>query len=101
MANKTMSPSEGITAGQIGKLQELLGAALRKSGFRSEPVQQVLQGDGADKADHQEGHDAEDDDLQPEVRSAKGGRQARECAAADCTGVKSSSRNSSDSCEGV
>lgn len=46
MANKTMSPSEGITAGQVGKLQELLGAALRKSGLQNEPVQQVLQGAG-------------------------------------------------------
>jgi hypothetical protein len=43
---KVLTPSEGITAGQIGKFQELLGAALRKSGLKSEPVQRVLQGDG-------------------------------------------------------
>ncbi len=38
VANQTMTPSEGITAGQIGKFQEILGAALRKSGFKAEPV---------------------------------------------------------------
>ena len=40
---KIMTPSEGITAGQIGKIQELLGASLRKSGLQSEPVQQALE----------------------------------------------------------
>ncbi|MDZ4205628.1 MAG: hypothetical protein U1C12_00200 [Patescibacteria group bacterium] len=40
-----MTPST-ITAGQIGKLQELLGAALRKSNFHSEPIQQVLETQG-------------------------------------------------------
>jgi len=40
---KTMTPSETtITAGQIGKIQEVLGAALRKSGLLSEPTQQVV-----------------------------------------------------------
>ena len=44
---KIMTPSEtGITTGQIGKIQEVLGAALRKSGFQSEPVQQVLETQG-------------------------------------------------------
>lgn len=45
---QVMTPSKNpITPGQIGKIQELLGARLRKSGFPSEPVQQVLalQGD--------------------------------------------------------
>ena len=36
-----MTPSE-ITSGEIGKIQELLGAALRKSGLQNEPTQQVL-----------------------------------------------------------
>jgi len=40
---KTMSPSETITAGQIGKIQEILGAALRKSNLQSNPTQQVLE----------------------------------------------------------
>ena len=41
---KTVTPSEAlITAGQIGKIQELLGAGLRKSRLLSEPVQQVLE----------------------------------------------------------
>lgn len=39
---KTVTPST-ITQGQIGKIQELLGAGLRKSGFSCEPVQQVLE----------------------------------------------------------
>ncbi|MFH1472871.1 MAG: hypothetical protein ABIF06_00430 [bacterium] len=43
---KTMTPSESITAGQIGKIQEILGAGLRKSGFQSEPVQMVLETQG-------------------------------------------------------
>lgn len=37
----TMSPS--ITAGQIGKIQELLSAGLRKSELQSESVQQVIE----------------------------------------------------------
>lgn len=41
---KIMTPSEStITSGQIGKIQEILGAALRKSGLWSESVQQVLE----------------------------------------------------------
>ena len=44
---KTMTPSEqSITAGQIGKIQELLGAGLRKSGLQSEPTQVVLETQG-------------------------------------------------------
>lgn len=42
---ETMSPSS-ITAGQIGKFQELLGAGLRKSGLLSDPSQQVLETQG-------------------------------------------------------
>ena len=45
---KSMTPSEisSITAGQIGKFQELLGAALRKSDLPSAPVQEVLERQG-------------------------------------------------------
>ena len=47
MATKPMTPSgKTITAGQIGKIQELLGAALRKSNLLSEPVQQMLASEG-------------------------------------------------------
>ncbi|MDP3763101.1 MAG: hypothetical protein Q8Q92_00340 [bacterium] len=42
---KSMTPSE-ITSGQIGKVQEILGAGLRKSGLPSEPTQQVLETQG-------------------------------------------------------
>lgn len=45
METKTMSPST-ITAGQIGKIQELLSAGLRKSELQSEPVQQVIETQG-------------------------------------------------------
>ena len=49
---KVVSPSaSSITPGQVGKLQELLGAALRKSGLQSEPTQQVLERDGGALAD--------------------------------------------------
>jgi hypothetical protein len=41
------SATNPVTAGQIGKLQDLLGAALRKSGLQSEPTQQVLESQGA------------------------------------------------------
>lgn len=47
---KTMSPS-GITAGQIGKFQELLAARLRKSELSSEFVQQTLESHGDAIAD--------------------------------------------------
>ncbi len=40
-----MTPST-ITAGQIGKLQELLGAGLRKSGIPSEATQTVIEQQG-------------------------------------------------------
>lgn len=47
-----MTPSAGlITAGQIGKFQELLGARLRKSSLQSELVQQVLASQGDAVAD--------------------------------------------------
>jgi hypothetical protein len=39
---KTMTPSEGISSGQIGQIQDRLGTALRTSGLQSDPVQQVL-----------------------------------------------------------
>lgn len=42
-----VTPSEnGITAGQIGKVCDLLTAALRKSGLQNEPTQQVLEHQG-------------------------------------------------------
>ena len=49
---KAVTPSEStsITAGQIGKVQELLGAALRKSGLLSNPTQQVLEHQGDELA---------------------------------------------------
>ena len=49
---KAVTPSEStsITAGQIGKVQELLGAALRKSGLPSSPTQQVLEHQGDELA---------------------------------------------------
>ncbi len=40
-----------ITAGQIGKVCDLLTAALRKSGLQSEPMQQVLESQGGALAD--------------------------------------------------
>ena len=44
---KVMTPSvDTITAGQIGKIQELLGAGLRKSGLLSEPTQNVIEQQG-------------------------------------------------------
>lgn len=51
---ETMSPSEvasTITAGQIGKAQELVGAALRKSNLPSDPTQKVLEAHGGELAD--------------------------------------------------
>lgn len=42
---KSMTPSL-MTAGQIGKIQELVGAGLRKANLPSEPVQQVLETQG-------------------------------------------------------
>lgn len=42
MASKTRTPSKGITAGQIGQIQDRIGTALRKSGFQADLVQQVL-----------------------------------------------------------
>lgn len=41
----TMSPST-ITAGQIGKIQELLSAGLRKSELHSEPIQKIIETQG-------------------------------------------------------
>jgi len=48
MSTKTSTPSKPITEGQIGKVQELLGAALRKhaSEFTSETVQLVVSQEG-------------------------------------------------------
>lgn len=49
---KTMTPSDvAITAGQIGKVQEILGARLRKSGLPSNLVQEVLMNQGDAVAD--------------------------------------------------
>ncbi len=42
---RTVTPS-GISQGQIGKIQELLGAGLRKSGLSGEPVQQIIEHQG-------------------------------------------------------
>ena len=41
-----MSPSTKITESQIGKIQELLGAGLRKSGLQSKPTQIVIEQQG-------------------------------------------------------
>ena len=48
MSKKTSTPSKPVTEGQIGKVQELLGAALRKhaSEFPSETVQLVVSQEG-------------------------------------------------------
>lgn len=46
-----MESHDPITAGQIGKLQDLIGAALRKSDLQNEPVQQVLEQQGAQVID--------------------------------------------------
>lgn len=43
---KTMTPSESITQSQIGKIQELLAAGLRKAQLQQEPVQQVIETQG-------------------------------------------------------
>ena len=49
---QVVSPSvNSITAGQIGKVCDLLTAALRKSGLQSEPMQQVLESQGGALAD--------------------------------------------------
>lgn len=45
----TMTPSaesEAMTAGQIGKIQDLLGAGLRKAGLQSGPTQRVIEHQG-------------------------------------------------------
>lgn len=39
---QTVTPSD-ITSGQIGKIQEILGAGLRKAGLPSDAVQQVIE----------------------------------------------------------
>lgn len=44
MAEKIMTPS--ITAGQIGKIQEILGAGLRKSGLSSKSIQLIIETQG-------------------------------------------------------
>src|SRR3989344_101403 len=49
---QTVTPSENtVTAGQIGKLQELLAARLRKSELRSAAVQKALEDNGDAIAD--------------------------------------------------
>lgn len=54
--NNIMSPSVSeITVGQIGKLQEILAARLRKSGLQSDAVQQVLENQGNEVADEMVG----------------------------------------------
>lgn len=42
MASTTMTPSQPISAGQIGQIQDRLGTALRMSGLQHDPMQQVL-----------------------------------------------------------
>lgn len=42
----SMTPSRMITAGQIGKIQELLGAGLRKANFLSSSIQQIIETQG-------------------------------------------------------
>lgn len=44
---ESMSPSETITPGQIGKIQELLGAGLRKAGLQKDPTQLMIKIQGA------------------------------------------------------
>jgi hypothetical protein len=46
MTSVVTPSNDSITAGQIGKVQDLLAAALRKSGLLSEPVQTVLETQG-------------------------------------------------------
>lgn len=41
-----MTPSKTITAQQIGKIQGILGSALRKSRLPSGPTQQVIEHSG-------------------------------------------------------
>ena len=48
---QTMTPSEAMTAGQIGKIQDLLGAGLRKAGLLSKSTQQVIETQGGPLAD--------------------------------------------------
>src|SRR3989344_2102144 len=46
-----MTPQAIMTTGQIGKIQELLGAGLRKAELQSEPVQEVLEHRGGKLAE--------------------------------------------------
>ncbi len=46
MVSKTRTPSECISAGQIGQIQDRIGTALRMSGLHNDQVQQVLQTKG-------------------------------------------------------
>lgn len=46
-----MTPSESISAGQIGKIQELLGAGLRKADLLNDATQQVIETQGGPLAD--------------------------------------------------
>lgn len=50
MAN-AVTPSENISIAKVGKLQELLGAALRKSGIPDEPSQTVIETQGKELVD--------------------------------------------------
>ena len=43
---ETMTPSESMTSGQIGKIQELLGAGLRKADLPGDATQEVLENQG-------------------------------------------------------
>lgn len=45
-----MTPSKPIAEGQIGKINDLLSAKLRKSGMQSDPIQQVLEHQGGQLA---------------------------------------------------
>jgi hypothetical protein len=42
----TVTPSEAMTTGQIGKICDLLTAALRKAGLQNGPVQQIIETQG-------------------------------------------------------
>ena len=88
---KVMTPSVNtITAGQIGKFQELLGARLRKSGFLSEACQQVLATQGDVLADEmvvaiRKRVEAMDSII---VRRTKVDRSRAPCKALESTGRK-------------
>lgn len=50
MADNAVTPFETITNGQIGKINDLVAAKLRKSGLSSDLVQEILKTQGGDLA---------------------------------------------------